>query len=100
MGEAAFELVVGGPQRDLRINLAVSRQVRHGEQDIAQFVCHPDLVHCAGFHFSPQFSDLLFNLVDDRAGALPVEADARCPLLELLGSHQGGEGPGHAVQGT
>src|SRR5207249_4303875 len=46
--EAALELVIGGTQGSLRVDLAVTREVGDGEQDVAQFVCGTRLIDLAG----------------------------------------------------
>ena len=76
----------------------MAREVGHREQDVAQFVGQPRLVDGAGGKLGVKLAQLLFDLVDDRPGFFPVEADAGRPLLDLLGPQQGGQGARHAIE--
>src|SRR5216684_5041332 len=100
VAKAAFELVVGGAQCRLGIDLAVACEVGHGEQNIAQFVGQARLIDVARRQLGSEFAQFLLDLIDDRTGLLPIKTYSCRPLLDLFGPQERGQGACHPVQGT
>ena len=58
---------------------SLPRQVGHGEQQVAELFLQGRL-RCVIVHLVFEFGDLFLDLVDDRIGIRPVEADPRRAL--------------------
>src|SRR3954463_6269788 len=79
--EPAPELGVGAVERRFRVDLPVSPEIDHREQQIAELVAEGGAVGAPRSLL--QFRDFLGDLVEHRGRARPVEADLRGLVLEL-----------------
>ena len=90
VAEAADELLVRGPQRRLRIELQVARDVGDDEQEIAELLL--DLrPGGSAVDLGFQLADLLLELGEHRGERRPVEADAGGFVLQLDGARERGK---------
>src|SRR4051812_34546118 len=61
IAEALLELVVGRAQGGFRVDLAMAREVRHGEQYVAQLVGDARGVERAGLDLAAQLAELFLG---------------------------------------
>src|SRR5581483_7535058 len=95
--EPAHELGVGVAQRSLRIDLEVTRHIRHHEQKVAELL--PDLRRIvARADRLLQLGDLLVTLVEPRLERGPTDSDFARAFLQLPRARQGGESERYAVE--
>src|SRR3989442_5169786 len=107
IGKPLGEAVSGAAQRLLRIHFHEPSKVHQREQEIADFRLEstPGLVRGGLRRLGPcvgDFAELLVDLADDlvipRLVVRPVEADAGCPHLQLVGAQERRQGFPDAVE--
>ena len=97
IAEPRFKFTVGLPQQFLRsFPVAEPGQIARRKQQIAEFIV--DRRRIAGSEGLFQFLQLLLDLRENLRLIVPVEADLRNFLLELLRPVQGGQIGRHLVQ--
>jgi hypothetical protein len=95
--EASCELVVRLAKGHLRLDAELARQICNREQEIAEFV---DALSATGLERLAKFADFFVDLVDDRPGVRPIEANGRDARADLVGPQQRWERAGDASQDT
>ena len=97
MAEATLELRVGAAQGAFWIDVEMTRQVDHREQQVAQLILQT-VVRGTGVDLGLELVELAVNVGDDMGGIGPVEADTGRALLQLGRTGQGREPGRHAVE--
>ncbi len=95
--EATGELLRGGAQGTLGVEVEVAGEVDEGEEHVAIFFL--DGCGVAGADGGAKLGNLLVQLCVRAGGILPIETDLGGLMLGALSLEQGGEGGGHAVEG-
>jgi len=98
VAESPAETIGGFAQGVLGIEIELARQVRDGEQQVAQLVGHGLAVSaCAGV---VEFSQLFLHLVAHARSVGPVEAHRAGLLARAHGAYQGRGAARNAVEGA
>ncbi len=99
VAETAREFGVGAAKRLLGIDLGVTGEIGHGEQEIADLVLELRRGLCAGAsELGLDLRRLLANFFQHETRVGPIETDRAGLLLQLHGARQRGQGRGHAVE--
>src|SRR5688572_30709689 len=87
--EACGELFVGPPQRRLRLDAQLPREIGDRKQQVAHLLLGArQMARRARFDFPPQLRHLLLDLVEDVRRPCPVEAYRRGAGADLVGAQQ------------
>src|SRR5690606_25458320 len=94
--KTAHELGVRPDQCLLGVNAQVPAEIDNGKQEVTEFI--GDGAAVTTLHLFPKFADFLLDLVEDRSGRTPVEADPRRTVLQLERARQCGQRERDIVQ--